>query len=223
VLSAALASAASCIDSDRSELDEPQVAQRVAEHARPLDPRGLADLPKGDLDALSRRADRLRQRAPFAPRLPFAPTPREQSLRHYLAAFGIESPPRSDGERDKAEATLAQVFERLASEKPRASVVHVWAPAPANAQSMGKAIAMLRARRLELRWTVPPFDAGIGAGPDRRSGVANVVDEAVRMRARATRVRAERLLRRLGVRVVARAATPAPAPAERPDAGEAPP
>ncbi len=216
MIAAALASAASCIDADRSDLDEMGVAQRVAEHARPLDPRGLTDLPKGDLDALARRADHLRHRAPFAPRVPFAHTDREKKLRHYLAAFGIESPPRSDGERERAETTLALVLERLAAERAKGSIVHVWAPAPAQAPAMGRAVARLRARRFELRWTVPSFDAGVGGG-ERRSGVADVVDEAVRMRAQATRSRAERVLRRMGVRVVGRPAWRAKEP---PQAGE---
>jgi uncharacterized protein (DUF58 family) len=223
VIAAALTSAASCIDSDRSELEELGVAQLVAEHARPLDGRGLGDLPKGDLDALARRADQLRQRAPFAPRVPFAPTEREQSLRLYLAAFGVESPPRSEGEREKAEGTLRQVLQRLAADKPRPSIVHVWAPAPANGEPMARAIAALRSRHLELRWTVPPFDAGVGAPAGRRGGVADVVDEAVRIRARATRVRAERWLRRLGVRVMVRQPWNAPAQATAVDGTEGPP
>lgn len=205
VLAGALASAASCIDADRSELDELEVAQRVAEHARPLDLRGLADLRRGDLDALSSRADSLRARAPFAPRLPFAPSPREQSLRHYMAAFGIESPPRMDGERERAETTLAHVLDRLATEKPRASVIHVWAPAPSRAETTAKAIAALRRHRIELRWSLPAFDAGLGADGGRRSPVADVVDEAVRLRAHVTRLRGERMLRRLGVRIIVRA------------------
>jgi uncharacterized protein (DUF58 family) len=210
VLASALASAASAIDADRSELDEGQVAHRVAEHARPLDPAGLRGVRKGDLDALALRADQLRPLAPFAPRVPFAPSRREQSLRQYLAAFGIESPPRIDGERERAEVALAAALERIATEKPRASIVHVWAPPPARAESMTAAVATLRARRIALRWTLPPFEAGVGADRDRRSAVADVVDEAVRMRARATRARGERLLRELGVRVVGEAVAPAP-------------
>ena len=205
-LAGALASAASCIDVDRSELDELEVAQRVAEHARPLDIRGLGDVRKGDLDALASRADVLRSRAPFAPRVPFAHTTREQSLRHYLAAFGIESPPRVDGERDKAETTLARVLDRIATEKPRVSIVHVWAPAPVRAETTARAIAALRRHRVELRWTLPSYDAGVGSERERRSGVADAVDEAVRVRARATRARGERMLRRLGVRVLVRPA-----------------
>jgi len=205
VLAGALASAASCVDDDRSELDEHQVAQRVIEHARPLDPRGLADLRKGDLDALAARAEQLRARAPFAPRLPQAHAPREQILRHYLAAFGIECPPRVDGERPRSEETLVQVLEKLATEKPRASVVHVFAPAPGKPEALARAVTALRRRRVEVRWSLPALDTGLGGDPGRRSPVAGAVDEAVRVRAYTTKARGERLLRRLGVRVEVRA------------------
>ena len=200
-IAGALASAASCIDADRSGLDEHQIAHRVVEHARPLDPRGLGDIRKGDLDALAKRADQLRGRAPFAPRVPFAHGAREQALRHYLAAFGVESPPCMEGERPRADATLIAVLERLPTEKPLASVVHVWAPAPALSEGFARAIAALRRRRVEVRWSLPPFEAGIGGDPERRSPVAAVVEEAVRVRARAARRRGERSLRSLGVRV----------------------
>ncbi len=221
VLAGALASATSTVDADRSELDEAEVAHRVAEHARPLDAHGLSGVRKGDLDALAERAERLRALAPFAPRVPFAPTPRERSLRQYLAAFGIESPPRVEGERDRAEATLVSVLERLRTVKPRANLVHVWAPPPARIDAMSKAIASLRGHRVTLRWTLPPLDAGVGAERDRRSPVADVVDEAVCARTHATRARGERLLGRLGVHVVAREGTsPAPRQARTPDPGE---
>jgi uncharacterized protein (DUF58 family) len=219
-MASALAAAASCIDADRSELDEGDVAQRVAEHARPLDPQGLEDLAKGDLDALARRADQLRPRAPFAPRGAFAHTPRERALRHYLAAFGIESPPRIEGERDRTEAMLAQVLEKIATQKPRASVVCVWALPPTRPQATAKAIAMLRAHRIELRWSLPPLDVGVGAERERRSPVANVVDDAVRARARAMATRGERLLRRLGVRIVTRGIARAAPSLQRGEANE---
>ncbi len=205
LLAGALASAASCIDADRSELDEHRVAQRVQEHLRPLDPRGLTDLRKGDLDALATRAEEARARAPFAPRLPFAPSVREQVLRHYLAAFGIESPPRIDGERPRADETLVQVLDRLATEKPTASIVHVWAPAPARAEGLGSALGALRRRHIEVRWSLPHLDAGIAPEPGRRSGVAEVVEHAVRSRARTAEARGAMVLRRLGVRVQPRA------------------
>ncbi len=213
LLAGALASATCTVDADRTELDEAEVALRVTEHARPLDAQGLRGVRKGDLDALLERAERLRSLAPFAPGVAFAPTPRERALRQYLAAFGIESTPRVEGERDLAEATLVSVLDRLRTEKPRASVVHVWAPPPARTDAMSRAIAALRGHRVTVRWTLPPLDAGVGAERDRRSPVADVVDEAVRVRAHATRTRGERLLRRLGVHVVARAGT-SPAPRE---------
>jgi len=221
LLAGALASMASTADADRSEPDEIQVAARVAEHARPLDPNGLDDLPRGDLSALAARAEHLRAGAPFSPPLPFASTPRERSLRHYLASFGIEIAPRIDGERAATEATLGQAIERLRVEKPRPSIVHVWAPPPANMATMGQRIAALRARGAEVRWTLPPFDAGLGSGHARRGPLAGVADEAVQIRARATSERGEQMLRRLGVRVVRRmmprraeedTATPAPEP-----------
>jgi uncharacterized protein (DUF58 family) len=201
-IAGALASAASAVDVDRSELDEAAIAHRVADHARPLDPNGLRGIRRGDLEVLAVRADQLRHLAPFAPRVPFAPSKRERSLRQYMAAFGIESPPRIDGEREKAEAALVTALEKLATEKPRAGVVHVWAPPPVRAETMATAIAALRSRRVALRWSLPALDAGVGADPARRSPVAGVVDEAVRARARATRARGETVLRKLGIQVL---------------------
>jgi hypothetical protein len=55
---------------------------------------------------------------------------------------------------------------------------------------------------------LPAYDAGVGADRERLSPVADAVDDAVRLRARATRTRGERMLRRLGVRVVVRNIVP---------------
>ncbi len=203
-LAAALASAANVIDVDRSELDEAEVARLVAEHARPLDPQGLADVPGRSLDALAERAEQLRANAPFATRVPFAPTARDRTLRHYLASFGVETPPRIDGERERTEPTLARVLDRFATEKPHPSIVHIWAPAPRHWAGMAKPVAALRRRGVDSRWTLPAFEAGL-EGEDvagRGAALADVVDEAVRIRARASRAKGERALRRLGVRVM---------------------
>ncbi|MDP9033553.1 MAG: DUF58 domain-containing protein [Myxococcota bacterium] len=200
----ALADGACFLDADRSQLDESEVARRAIEHARPLDAGALAGLEKGDLDGLARRLEKLKARGPFSPALPFATSPRERVLRQYLAAFGVESPPRALGERERAEATLAAVLRKIALERPSAATVHVWAPPPIRPDDTAKAIAALRARRVELRWSVPPLDAGIACDRARRSPVADVVDEAVRRRGRAMRVRGERLLQRLGVHVMTR-------------------
>lgn len=213
---AALASAASMIDSDRCELDEAELAQRVAEHLRPLDPRGLSDVPRGNFDALATRAEAMRVRAPFAPRLPHAANPREQRLRHYLAAFGVEVPPRVDGERDKADAQLATLLDRLLKEKKkRATIVHVWAPPIPPGSPVEGAVRKLKARRTDVRWTMPAFEPSLeGHSPGVPANVEDVVLEAVRLRVRASQSRAERAMRGLGVRprpVGQRAKSAAPA------------
>ncbi|MBX3209404.1 MAG: DUF58 domain-containing protein [Labilithrix sp.] len=206
---AALASAASAVDADRCELDEVELAARVAEHLRPLDPRGLADVPRGNLDSLATRAEAMRVRAPFAPRLPQAASPREQRLRHYLAAFGIEVPPRVDGEREKAETQLAGLLEKIAREKrKKPSIVHVWAPPPGPASdapgdapaSVERAVRKLRARHVEVRWTMPAFEPALEVRAGGPEAVADVVRDAVRLRVRASQVRAERAMRSMGVR-----------------------
>ncbi len=71
---------------------------------------------------------------------------------------------------------------------------------------MAKTVRTLRARRIQVRWSLPPLDAGVGSGHERRSPIADAADEAVRVRAHATQTRAEKLLRRLGIRLVMRPA-----------------
>ncbi|MBX3211968.1 MAG: DUF58 domain-containing protein [Labilithrix sp.] len=213
---AALASAASAVDADRCELDEVELAARVAEHLRPLDPRGLADVSRGNLDALATRAEAMRVRAPFAPRLPQAATPREQRLRHYLAAFGIEVPPRVDGEREKAEVTLANVLEKIARERrTKASIAHVWAPPPSpgsdapapgsdatgsSPATIARAVRELRRRHVDVRWTMPAFEPALEVRDGAAETVGDVVRHAVRLRVRASQARAERAMRGLGIR-----------------------
>jgi uncharacterized protein (DUF58 family) len=202
-ISAALASAASMVDADRCELDEAEIAQRVAEHLRPLDPRGLVDVPRGNLEALAVRAEAMRSRAPFAPRLPHGAGAREQRLRHYLASFGIEVPPRVDGEREKADIQLRGIFDKLSKErnqKKRPSIVHVWAPPPGPESNIDVAVRKLRARHVEMRWTMPSFEPALLSRPEGPATVEDVVLEAVRLRVRASQSRAERAMRSLGVR-----------------------
>lgn len=162
---------------------------------------------------LAARAEGLRARAPFAPRVPFGRSQRERTLRHYLASFGVEVPPRVDGERERTSASLAQVLERIAGEKKRPSIVHVWAPAPAEDGAIARALRKLKARRIAVRWSLPPVEESIGRDPppapaQAESGepapplprsVREAADEAVRMRARAAHARSLALLRKLGV------------------------
>jgi hypothetical protein len=86
---------------------------------------------------------------------------------------------------------------KLMVEKPRPSIVAIWAPAPAPDGLVARAIRGLRQRRAELRWTLPEVDASIERSePD---AVASSVDDAVRIRVRAERARGIVTLRRLGV------------------------
>jgi uncharacterized protein (DUF58 family) len=203
-IAAALVSTANAVDSDRCELDESELAARVAEHLRPLDPRGLGDVPRGNLDALVLRADAMRSRAPFAPRLPHAATPREQRLRHYLAAFGIEVAPRVEGEREKAEAQLTQLLDKIAREKKkRPSILHVWAPAPSDENhELERVLRKLRSARADLRWTMPSFEVALSksSSNDALVSVEDAVRAAVTARVHASQTRAERALRRMGIR-----------------------
>lgn len=202
-IAAALASAANMTDADRSELDEQEVALRVAEHARPLDAGGLADVGRGNLDALATKADALRSRAPFVPRPPYAKTSREQRLRHYCAAFGIELPPRVDGEREATDHTLGAMLEKILLERPRPSIVHIFAQAPVPNGATERAITRLKKKRIEVLFTLPDFEPSVleamGSAQDRVVGA--LVGEAVLSRVRASKRRATLKLRRLGLKL----------------------
>jgi hypothetical protein len=186
------------VDVDRSELDEVDVAARVAEHLRPLTRESIARHAALDLDRLAIIAENVRGRAPFEARVPYAPTPRERTLRHYLACFGIECPPKEDGERARAESELARILSNLNEVRPRPSIVHVWAPAPTLHGLVARAVRVLRRRRTALRWnvpqTLPSLNALRGASP-----VARSMDEAMRVRARAEEARGNAALRTLGI------------------------
>ena len=52
-----------CMDADRSGLDETELAVRVIEHMRPLDPVLAAHVHGSELDRIARRAEKLRARS----------------------------------------------------------------------------------------------------------------------------------------------------------------
>ncbi len=212
LIAGALSGCSTMVDSDRCELDEAEVAQRVAEHLRPLSRDQALLHPVADLDRLARVAEGVRSRAPFEARLPHASTPRDRTLRHYLACFGIEAPPRSEGERPRAESELARALTKLAALRPRASVVAVWAPAPSPHGLVARGVRLLRVHRTEVRWTVPDVEPSIGFGVGDAPSVAASVDDAVRIRAHAEHVRAAATLRALGVQPGARVGRAARAP-----------
>jgi len=206
-------------DADRSDLDELDVAVRVLEHLRPLDPRGLADVRRGDLDKLAIRADAMRGKAPFSARAPEARTLRERTLRRYLACYGIESPPRTEPERAATSQTLPHVLKKIAQTKPRPSMVHILAAPPDMGQQkpLVEAVRRLTRARALITWSSPQFEPGLRPpwpGPpapksDDEPIPAPAFDEiapdaadAVRIRSRVAQLEAEDGLRRLGVRVV---------------------
>ncbi len=202
-IASALAGASVMVDADRTELDEREIASRVCEHAQSNDPTIAILHAKGDLDGLARRAEALRRGAPFSPRLPFAMTPRDRTLRHYLSSFGIETPPRTDGERQRTDASMADVLEKLAAERDRPSVVHVWASAPSRQELLARAIQRLRSKRIALHWSLPAIEESVGlprgaSSASRDQLVLEAVEDAVRARAGVDRARGAELLRKMG-------------------------
>jgi uncharacterized protein (DUF58 family) len=209
------------IDADRSDLDEQDVALRVLEHLRPLDPKGLSDVRRNDLDKLAARADGARSRAPFSVPLPEARSLRERTLRRYLAAYGIDSPPRADSDRRAALASLAQLLLRIGMTKPRASLVHVVAPPPDGtlAPTIEDPVRRLVRHGVRVSWSTPDMSTGlvppwdppppvvdeVEDGPRRPPSVpagAPAAIEAVMLRAHVAEARGHAVLRKLGVQLV---------------------
>ncbi|HEY6556036.1 MAG TPA: DUF58 domain-containing protein [Polyangiaceae bacterium] len=199
-LLSALSHCTDTLDDDRSDLDEADVAARVLEHMRPLDPGASSRLRPSDLDRLARRAERLRPRGPFAGADPHAQSRRERALRRYLSAFGMHSPARLEPDRPKTDLQIAEALSRVERERPRASVVYVWSPPPeADARpEIERTLARYPRRRVDLRWVSMQLEPGIARSSDV---VSTAVADAVSLRARAAQRRGELALRRLGIRI----------------------
>jgi uncharacterized protein (DUF58 family) len=233
-------------DAERSDLDEQDVAVRVLEHLRPLDPRGLSDVRRNDLDRLAARADAMRVRAPFSAQMPLGASPRDRTLRRYLASFGMDSPPRIEAERRDTAASLAEALLHIARTKPRSSLVHVVASPPdeRKASVLGDAVRLVKRSGATLTWSSPPIEPALDppwddpmqlppddedpfapvppppppAMPSRWDELAPIAAEAVRVRARISLARREAVLRKLGIRVLRlRHVTPPVAPLDAPE------
>ena len=216
----ALVTAGQTIDSSRSDLDELDVAVRVIEHLRPLDDRGLADVRRGDLDKLAQRADSMRHRAPFRAKAPEGRTPRDATLRRYLACFGIDAPPKASSDKHATAEALLSILGGIARGKPRPSLVHVLG-GPVEAQvneRLAQVIGRLRRSGTIVSWALPFYEPALtppwtsrGATDDEDDTrlpdvvsldvVAPSVADAVRFRAAVAQRRAEAQLSKLGVRV----------------------
>src|SRR4051812_36263228 len=159
----ALSQTATFVDADRSGLDEADVATRVLEHMRPLDPSAAERVRSSEIDRIARRADRLRVRAPFDAYEVLSGSRRERSLRRYLLAFGLSCPARLEPDRPRTDQELARVLSELSRGKPRASLIYVWSPAPDPATRSGleQALAKQPKRRHELRWVPMRLDVDL--------------------------------------------------------------
>ncbi|MGC4092202.1 MAG: DUF58 domain-containing protein [Polyangiaceae bacterium] len=195
----ALAHAPSPLHADRSALDEAEVALRVLEHMRPLDPELVGNVGPYEVDRIARRADQLRPRAPFPNAAVSASSARELSLRSYLAAFGIGSPLRTGPERADVDEQLGQALTRLRTERPHPSLVYLWSPAPepGTRERLVQLAARRRSRNSTLIWATVPTHAGIALRPDTAGAGARALSQRARLSAQ----QGERTLRRLGIHV----------------------
>jgi hypothetical protein len=198
---------ASILDADRSDYDESDVARRVLDHLRFLNSASVAALRSDQLESLQSFAEMQRGRAPFDVPAPWATTPREQSLRRYLACYGISSPPRLEHDRARATGLLVQAIERAPVEKPRPSLVYVWSTPPEEPSPLlGQAAKKLLRRGMTVRWVSlhrddARFDPLDGLdGLDGRGEETRAVVDAVALRTRIARERGERNLAALGIR-----------------------
>jgi len=196
----ALSEAASFVDSDRSGLDESDVAARVLEHMRPLDPTAADRVRSSELDRIARRADRLRGRAPFEAREVLSASRRERSLRRYLLAFGLGSPARLEPDRPRTDQELARVLQTISRNRPRPSLIYVWSPTPdpANRAALERALAAQPKRRIELRWVPMRFDLDLERASD---GASAAIVAALGVQAKISHERGLRALARLGIHV----------------------
>jgi uncharacterized protein (DUF58 family) len=189
-----------CLDADRSGLDEQELALRVIEHMRPLDPALSAHVHASELDRIARRAEKLRQRAPFPEVVTQAASPRERSLRRYLAAFGISSPGRVDPERVRVDMELIRLLERLKQQRVRPSLIYMWSDAPdeTSRPALTRALAERKRRGLTWKWLLlkPSFGNLADESPKARAA-----RDAFVIRQRLAQERGERCLSRLGIRL----------------------
>lgn len=199
-IGAALVSSTLTLDADRSGLDSTDVAVRILEHLRPLDPIAAAGLGPDDRAEILRKSGATAARAPFLPLKIHSTDPLDASLRGYLSAFGIPSPPRLEPDRPRTDETLGNFLVELFLERPRPSLVYVWSPAPdpLRRPAVLESLAKHSRRRLELRWVRLELERGIPEGVGAVSRAAGV---AVGLRARLAQTVGERALRRLGVSV----------------------
>ncbi len=191
--------AADHYDFDRCGLTVDELLRLSVEHARPLDPQGLADLPGGDVDRLLARLEGLRVRAPFqgpAPRAAPANELRDRFVRHYAASFALDVPPLASAAHSAS--GIAEALRRIHRERPRATDVVVLAPPPAAThEDLREAVTRVRRLGVRVRWAA--VDAAIGL--EAPAG-GEVLRDALYVELGAARRAAVAQLASMGVRVL---------------------
>lgn len=191
--------AADHYDFDRCGLGVDELLRLAVEHARPLDPQALADLPRGDVDRLLARLEGLRVRAPFQGPPP-RPAPvnelRDRFVRHYASSFALDVPALASAAHSAS--GIAEAIRRIHRERPRATDLVVVAPAPrALHEDLRESIARVRRGGVRLRWAVVDPALGLTA-PEG----GEIVREAVAVELGAAARRANAQLVTMGARVL---------------------
>jgi uncharacterized protein (DUF58 family) len=196
-----LSQVATFVDADRSGLDEADVAARVLEHMRPLDPAAAERVRSNELDRIARRADRLRPRAPFEAYEVLSASRRERSLRRYLLAFGLSCPARLEPDRQRTDLELMRALSEISRGKPRPSLIYVWSPTPdpTNRATLERALSHHARRRHELHWVPMRFDVDLASAAP---GASEAVLTALTLQAKAAHERGLMALARLGIKVL---------------------
>jgi uncharacterized protein (DUF58 family) len=196
----ALAHSASPVHADRSALEEAEVALRVLEHMRPLDPELVGNVGPYEVDRIARRAEKLRvASAPFPDVAVFASSPRERALRAYLEGFGLGSPPRTGPERPEVDDLLVRALQKTRSQRPVPSLIYLWSPTPepGTRLPLTEAGRRRKSRLAHLLWVAVPAHAGV----ERTSGALGIGPRTLVRRAQLAAQLGERNLRQLGVDV----------------------
>jgi uncharacterized protein (DUF58 family) len=171
-----LAASEAC-DDDRCALAPDELLRLVLSHATPLDPNGLADLPRGDVDRLLSRLDSLRARAPFQLPSPRSRGPngaRERIVRHYAQSFGLDVAARATG--PASVSGIAEALGRIAAERPRATDVVIFSRVPATVDDALRDLGLrLRRRGTRVRWTPIDRRLGVAAPPPSTDDLAPAI------------------------------------------------
>jgi uncharacterized protein (DUF58 family) len=193
----ALARTPAMLEPQRSGLDERGIAHKVLEHLAVIAPAAAARVAPAHLDAIADLARAQLEQAPFPEAQIAAPTPREGLLRSYLAAFGVNAPPRLEPERPRTDALLSEALAAHCRQRV-SSLVYVLSPVP-DAQRLallGPVLRRARRSRTQLRWLHAAELPGLEPPLDL-SG--ELVRTAARLRTETERRAAELGLRKLGI------------------------